>query len=59
MVDAEKIMEEIYHQRAANKATNSVIGKKVLLQTEDEIFLRTKEFERIYKVLPEKQNRKE
>lgn len=53
VVDAEMIMGEIYQQRAKEKADSSSIGKKILLQTEDEIFLRTKEFERIHKFVPE------
>lgn len=48
VVDAEQILSEISLQRTEEKGGGKNTGKRVLLQTEDEIFLRTKEFERIH-----------
>lgn len=48
VVDAVKIMDEIHTEKAQTKASETVNGKNVILQSEDEIFLRAKEFERLF-----------
>lgn len=48
VVDAAKIMDEIYMEKAQTKASETANGKNVILQSEDDIFLRAKEFERLF-----------
>lgn len=45
VVDAAKIMEEIHTEKQNTKEYETVKGKQVILQTEDELFIRVKAFE--------------
>lgn len=47
VVNAVQIMNEIHAGKAQAKAGEMPKGKKVILQSEDEIFLRAKEFEKL------------
>ena len=42
VIDAVKIMDEINMEKAEVKTSESINGKKVILQSEDDIFLREK-----------------